>query len=49
MSCVCLFLIELNNCLDALCVIFSAVSFLETDALQGFKLSIPHPALGIIL
>ena len=28
-----LVLIELNNCLDALCVIFSAVSFLETDAL----------------
>ena len=37
------------NCLDALCVIFSAVSFLETDALQGFKLSIPHPAFGIVL
>ena len=37
-----------NNCLDALSVIFSAVSFLETDALQGFKLSIPHPAFGII-
>ena len=39
----------LKNCLDALCVIISAVSFLETDALQGFKLSIPLPAFGIIL
>ena len=33
--------------LDALRVIFSSVSFLETDALQGFKQSIPHPAFGI--
>ena len=37
------------NYLDALCVIVSAVSLLVTDALQGFKLSIPHPAFGIIL
>ena len=44
MSCVYYFLIELNNCLDALCVIFSAVSFLGSNAL----LSIPHPAFGII-
>ena len=48
LSCVHYFLIELNNSLGALCVIFSAVSFLETDALQGFKLSLPHQAFGII-
>ena len=28
---------------------FLLVSFLEADALQGFKLSISHPAFGIIL
>ena len=40
---------EFNNCLVALCVTFSAVSFLETGALQEVKLSIPCPNFVIIV
>ena len=33
----------------ALCATFSAVSFLETGALQEVELSIPYPVFGIIV